>query len=109
MFERFINKTISYYSDTSTGAYVSDTGLVNPPMAMMIEANVQPYSGDLAQKEYGLQADEMLRIYLDDSDRSEKLTVGMICTVDKQNYTVTHVEQYSDDWGKMAILRLRHE
>ena len=66
-------------------------------------ADVQPYNGGLAEKEYGQVGEVSMRIFCEPN--RDLLDVGNIAKIGNEYYTVT----YSEHWesGSMALLKKR--
>lgn len=95
-FKRFYTTDISVIKITQTGAY-SRTETVTE--LCTTKADVQPYNGGLAQKEYGLSIECQKRIYC---DCNENIVAGNYIDVKGERYRIVYVENW--ELGAMAIL-----
>ena len=78
-------------------------GLIKNPVETeisTIKADVQPYNGGLAQKEYGLTEECQKRMYY---KNNPAVTEGNSCYVDDVLYDIIYVEEW--ETGTVAVLK----
>ena len=71
-FERFYNKSVKIIK-IETGSGYSDRGRETITELAELKADIQPYGGGLAEKEYGLSEECQFRLFC---NNNEHLTVG---------------------------------
>lgn len=96
-FKRFYNTEVKLVRITETGAYTKTHQVKE---LCSIKADVQPYNGGLAAKEYGLEAECQKRIFC---DNNENLTEGNYAQIGVQRYKIIYAEPW--DMGAAAILQ----
>lgn len=87
-FERFYNKTAKIIK-IETGSGYSDRGRETVTELAGLKADIQPYGGGLAEKEYGLSEECQMRMFC---NNSEHLTVGNYVESGGIRYRIIHVE-----------------
>lgn len=96
-FKRFYNTDIKLLEIKEVGVY-SKTHTVTELCS--IKADVQPYNGGLAEKEYGLVEECQLRVFC---DNSEHISVGNYAEIHGQRYKII----YSAPWNFGAVVILQ--
>lgn len=96
-FSRFYNTDVKLIKIKVTGAY-SKTSTVTELSS--IKADVQPYNGGLAEKEYGLVEECQLRMFC---DNNEHISVGNYAQIHGQRYRII----YSAPWNFGAVVILQ--
>lgn len=96
-FSRFYNTDVKLLKIKETGAY-SKTSTVTELSS--IKADVQPYNGGLAEKEYGLVEECQLRMFC---DNNEHISVGNYAQIHGQRYRII----YSAPWNFGATVILQ--
>lgn len=99
-FQAFYNTPVAIGKVTGGGSYSNPDGKFS--VMGEVKADVQPYSGGLAEKEYGLVEQVELQMFC---DRADFIRQGNIAVVGKEKYDIL----YAEDWefGAMALLRKR--
>lgn len=97
VFSRFYNKDVTVISITETGAYTKTKEVKE---LCTFKADIQPYNGGLAAKEYGLEIECQKRMYC---DYNENVTAGNYVETGGERYIIIYVEHW--DSGSTAILQ----
>ena len=97
-FKRFYNKDVKIISIKESGAYTKTPQAVTELCSF--KADIQPYNGGLAAKDYGLEVECQKRMYCDFNDN---LTEGNYAEAGRQRYKIIYVENW--DSGAVAILQ----
>lgn len=96
-FKRFYTTEVKLVSITETGAYTKTQTVKE---LCLIKADVQPYNGGLAAKEYGLEKECQKQMFC---DNNEYLTEGNYAEIYGNRYKIIYVEPW--DMGAAAILQ----
>ncbi len=96
-FKRFYNTDVKILSIKETGAYTKTQTVTE---LCSIKADVQPYNGGLAAKEYGLEIECQKRMFC---ERNGYLTEGNYAEIGGQRYRIIYVEDW--DSGATALLQ----
>lgn len=70
-----------------------------------LKADIQPYSGGLAQKEYGLTVECQKRIY---TSRSELLYEGVYVRMAEEAEEPEYICMYAEHWDDYTMAILKH-
>ena len=97
-FKRFYNKDVKIISIKESGAYTKTQQAVTELCSF--KADIQPYNGGLAAKDYGLEVECQKRMYCDCNDN---LREGNYAEAGGQRYKIIYVENW--DSGAVAILQ----
>ena len=97
-FKRFYNKDVKIISIKESGAYTKTPQAVTELCSF--KADIQPYNGGLAAKDYGLEVECQKRMYCDCNDN---LTEGNYAETGGQRYKIIYVENW--DSGAVVILQ----
>lgn len=92
----FANGELTVYRKGITNSYTLES--VKEDICT-VKADIQPYSGELARKEYGLEVGQCLKVYC---DRNAKLEEGLYCTVSGRNGE--YVIRYAEHWDNGSML-----
>lgn len=97
-----------YNTEVIVGAIIQSNGFFDDDTQTFQEdgrcmADVQPYNGALAEKEYGLVGEVSLRIYTEPT--GGLLRQGRVAVANGTKYDITYVEPWEK--GDIALLRLR--
>ncbi len=82
----------------SSGFYDDDSGEFESVGTLM--ADIQPYNGGLAEKEYGQVGEVSLRLFC---KNTELLDMGAVAKIGEKYYTITYAEHW--ECGSMGLLR----
>ena len=96
-FKRFYNTDVKIISIKETGAYTRTQTVTE---LCSFKADVQPYNGGLASKEYGLEAECQKRMIC---EHNGCLTEGNYAQIGRQRYKIIYVEDW--DSGMSALLQ----
>lgn len=96
-FKRFYTTEVKLVSITETGAYTKTQTVKE---LCSIKADVQPYNGGLAAKEYGLEKECQKRMFC---DNNEHLTEGNYAEIYGRRYKIIYAEPWN--MGAAAILQ----
>ncbi len=96
-FKRFYTQEVKLLEITETGAYTK-TQTVRELCSL--KADVQPYNGGLAAKDYGLETECQKRMFC---DNNEHLTEGNYAETGGGRYKIIYAEPW--DMGAVVILR----
>lgn len=97
-FNRFYTQDVKIIKITETGAYTKTQTIEE---VASLKADIQPYNGGLAQKDYGLEVECHKRMYCDCDDN---LIEGNYVEALGQRYKIVYVENW--DMGAEVLLQL---
>lgn len=96
-FKRFYTSDVTVIKVKETGAYTKTQTVTK---LASFKADIQPYNGGLAAKDYGLEVECQKRMFC---EHNGYLTEGNYVETGGQRYKIIYVEDW--DSGAMVILR----
>lgn len=96
-FRRFYTSEVEIIQIKETGVYTKTQTVKE---LCVVKADVQPYNGGLAAKEYGLEAECQKRMFC---DNNEYLTEGNYAEISGRRYKIIYTEKW--DMGETVILQ----
>lgn len=99
-FQAFYNTSVTVGKVTGGGGYSNPDGIFS--VLGEVKADIQPYSGGLAEREYGLAEQVELQMFC---DRADFIRQGNIAAVGEEKYDILYAEYW--EFGAMALLRKR--
>lgn len=96
-FKRFYTTDVKLLKIKETGTYTKTQEVKE---LCSVKADVQPYNGGLAEKEYGLKVECQKRMFCECNDN---LTEGNYAEISGKRYRIIYVEDW--DSGATAILQ----
>lgn len=97
-FKRFYNTDVKLLEIKETGVYTKTHTVTE---LCSIKADIQPYNGGLAAKDYGLEVECQKRMFC---NNNEHLTEGNYAEISGQRYRIIYVDAW--DMGAAAVLQM---
>ena len=101
MFDEFYNIDVKIFKVETSNNYSGEAKDIIE--LCTIKADVQPYGGGLARKEYGLEVNCQLRMYCKNHTDVKE---GNYVQIDGKNYSIVYVAPW--EMGREAILKSEH-
>lgn len=94
----FANGELTVYRKGITNSYTLESEKID---ICTVKADIQPYSSDLARKEYGIEIGACYKVYCDNDTRLE---IGLYCNVNggSDEYVIKHTEHWEK--GTMLVI-----